>query len=577
MWLTAALSAVGLAATGTTSASAQDTKAAAVGVVERLFGPDRYGTSAAISKDTFATGHTNAYIATGQNFPDALSAGPAASVNAGPVLLVTKNAIPTAIRDELTRLQPSNIVVLGGTGVVSGAVEDALGGYTTGTVRRTMGGDRYETSARISAATFGQGVPVAYVATGANFPDALAAGPGGAPILLVAQNSVPQVIRNELNRLMPASIVVLGGPAVVSDSVKATLGLYTAGSVTRIFGPDRYATAAEFSRSTHAPGVAVAYIATGATYPDALSGGPAGGVVGGPVLLVGQNSIPAVVSTELARLHPGRIVILGGPDVVSESVRAALRAYLPGGGASGAISGTVTDTSAAKAPLKGVYVEASGPSLTSANPSDLSTFTDANGHYQLSNVPAASGGFSILFDGRLATGGDSPRGYQNDCLGDDLCQRTPLTIPPNGTLTANITLGGFGTVSGTVSRTGGSVAGVDVLVCNDTTCTDAMTDSVGAYTTSSAPAGPSTYACAVGWDPTYTVIEAAGCYDNQPDPSTATTFALADEGTVSGIDITLFANPLSATAKAEFGALKQKVDAAKQLQQRMAKALSGQR
>jgi putative cell wall-binding protein len=302
------------------------------GTVTRIFGADRYATAAMTSAATFDPGVPVVYIATGENYPDALAGGPAAAFEGGPVLLVRQNSIPAVVATELDRLDPVRIVVLGGPAVVSDAVKTALDAYTSGTVTRIFGADRYATAAMVSAATFDPGVAVVYVVTGENFPDALAAGPAAAfedgPVLLVRQNSIPAIVATELDRLDPDRIVVLGGPAVVSDAVKTALDAYTSGTVTRIDGATRYATAAMTSAAAFDPGVPVVYITTGENFPDALAGGPAAALEGGVVLLVRHDSIPAVVATELDRLDPFRIVVLGGPAVVSDAVKTALEAYL---------------------------------------------------------------------------------------------------------------------------------------------------------------------------------------------------------------------------------------------------------
>jgi hypothetical protein len=69
------------------------------------------------------------FIATGQSYPDALAGGPAAAKEGGPLLLV-RSFIPLATANELQRLGPARIVVLGGAGVVSAAVATGLGAYT---------------------------------------------------------------------------------------------------------------------------------------------------------------------------------------------------------------------------------------------------------------------------------------------------------------------------------------------------------------------------------------------------------------------------------------------------------------
>ncbi len=305
---------------------------AGAALVSRLAGSDRYATSAAISAASFAPGVSTAYIATGSNFPDALSGASVAGHVGGPVLLVAPTSIPAVVETELSRLQPGRIVILGGTGVVSSAVETALSAYTTGTVTRLAGSDRYATSAAISAASFAPGVSTAYIATGSNFPDALSgasvAGHAGGPVLLVAPTSIPAVVETELSRLQPGRIVILGGTGVVSSAVETALSAYTTGTVTRLAGSDRYATSAAISAASFAPGVSTAYIATGSNFPDALSGASVAGHAGGPVLLVAPTSVPSAVATELHRLGPKRIVMLGGAGVVSQGLQSQLATYL---------------------------------------------------------------------------------------------------------------------------------------------------------------------------------------------------------------------------------------------------------
>ncbi len=299
--------------------------------VTRVGGGDSYASTAAISAATFAPGVPVVYVATGLDFPDALAGSAVAGPQGGPILLVSMDSIPASTAAELARLQPQQIVILGGTGVVSDAVASALGAYTSGTVTRLAGPNRYATAAAVGAATYGPGVPVVYVATGLNFPDALTgaavAGFQDGPVLLVSTNSIPTVTAVELARLAPQRIVILGGTGVVSDAVASTLGAYTSGTVTRLAGRDRYATAAAISAATFAPGVPVVYVATGLDFPDALAGSAVAGSQGAPVLLVSTNSIPAATAAELTRLRPAKVVLLGSASSVSEAVRIQLQLF----------------------------------------------------------------------------------------------------------------------------------------------------------------------------------------------------------------------------------------------------------
>ena len=300
--------------------------------IDRFAGPDRYATAAAASRGTFPAGVPVAYVATGANFPDALAGGPAAARDRGPVLLVSSGGIPAVTSTELQRLQPQRIVVLGGTGVISQALQNQLATYAPGGASRLAGADRFATAAAISRATFAAGVPVTYVATGLAFPDALAGGPAagreGGPILLVTPTAIPAATAAELDRLDPQRIVVLGGTGAVSAQVAIDLQRYTPSGIVRRSGADRYATAVAVSQGSFPGGAHHVFVATGQNFPDGLAGGPVAALRGGPLLLVPGTSLPASMSAELLRLDPDRVTILGGTSVVTDAVQAQIDALL---------------------------------------------------------------------------------------------------------------------------------------------------------------------------------------------------------------------------------------------------------
>ncbi len=303
--------------------------------VERQYGSSRYETSAAASEDAFAPGVEAVYVATGRNFPDALSAGAAAGRFGGPLILVEPNSLPALAVTELERLNPSRIILVGGNRVVSEYVAGLVARYQTGGgFYRVAGADRYATSALLSGATYNPGVSTAYVTTGENWPDALAAVPhaarAGGPLLLTLGSAIPASIAAELDRLDPGRIIVVGGPAAVSDAVVAQLDAYdTGGGVQRIGGADRYQTAAILSEVHHPAGAPLAYVATGQNFPDALGAGPAAAVRGAPTILVKSNEIPPYSGGELNRLNPTRIILLGGPSVINRTVQDALGSFVP--------------------------------------------------------------------------------------------------------------------------------------------------------------------------------------------------------------------------------------------------------
>lgn len=292
--------------------------------VERLAGPDRYATAAAVSRQFFSPGAPVAIVSTGTAFPDGLAAGPAAARWGGPVLLTQQTLLPAATRTELVRLRPGRIVVTGGPTVVSDSVMSELQTLTAGTVTRIAGPDRYATAAMLSASAFPEGSSLAFVGTGLLFPDALSAGAAAAvlqaPVLLTGSTALPDTTRAELVRLSPDRIIVLGGEGAISSDVAAAMGQIA--TVERIGGADRYATATAVSArffGTSRPGIMVS---TGLNFPDALAASAAAAVTRGPILLSPASALPTAVQNEVARLTPQRAYLLGGAAVVGIGVAA---------------------------------------------------------------------------------------------------------------------------------------------------------------------------------------------------------------------------------------------------------------
>jgi putative cell wall-binding protein len=112
------------------------------------------------------------------------------------------------------------------------------------------------------------------------------------------------------------------------------------GSVTRIqgdslYGTDRYGTAAKvalaLSSAVKSSGgtIDTVYLASGQTFPDALAGAALAGSTDQPVLLTTSTRLPTGTSRVLAALKPTKIVILGGPGSVSDTIKAKLAATYP--------------------------------------------------------------------------------------------------------------------------------------------------------------------------------------------------------------------------------------------------------
>jgi len=148
----------------------------------------------------------------------------------------------------------------------------------------------------------------------------------------VAGDSVPAITTDPFPGLWTFYPVAtsLAGQEVVGNPVQYSVPCGSLPGAERLAGPDRFATSAAISASSFAPGVSVTYVAFGRNFPDALSAAPVAGIEGGPILLTETNTIPEVIRTELDRLNPGKIVILGDVSSVSDTVKTALAAYVTG-------------------------------------------------------------------------------------------------------------------------------------------------------------------------------------------------------------------------------------------------------
>ncbi|HEU4514796.1 MAG TPA: cell wall-binding repeat-containing protein [Nocardioidaceae bacterium] len=193
--------------------------------VVRLAGVDRYETGVVISSTLWSRSGV-VYLASGSDYPDALSGGALAARRHAPMLLAGRRTLADSVKQELARLNPEKVVILGGTGVVSSGIELEVGEAVPGViVTRLAGKNRYATSAAIADAGWRQ-ADVAYFAAGSDFPDALAgvpaAGLQAAPLLLTRETCMPRPVAKIANALAPDDRVLLGGSAVLQDSASKT-------------------------------------------------------------------------------------------------------------------------------------------------------------------------------------------------------------------------------------------------------------------------------------------------------------------------------------------------------------------
>ena len=293
------------------------------GSTARLSGSDRFGTAVAVSKAEFPTGGAGAVVlARGDDYPDALVGAPLAAARNAPLLLTSGSSLPAAIKAEIQRvLAPGKTVyVLGGSSAVPASIETELTGLGY-VVTRYSGANRFATAVKVADALGDPGVVL--LATGTNFPDALAAGvaavKAGGVVLLTNGSTLPAETSAYLSA-HPGAVYAIGGPAAAADP-----------AATAIVGADRFDTSIDVATKFFSAPSQVG-IATGLSFPDALSAGALLGHVTAPLLLVATSSVPGSVTTYLAAVK-GTVTtgyLIGGPNTVNQSVADAINLALGG-------------------------------------------------------------------------------------------------------------------------------------------------------------------------------------------------------------------------------------------------------
>ncbi|GAB4284595.1 MAG: hypothetical protein Kow0067_06680 [Coriobacteriia bacterium] len=314
--------------------------------VENVSGSNRIATAIAASKKAYPNGAPAVVIATGYNWPDALGGAALAGAVRGPILLTESGTLPQAVLTEIGRLGCERAYVLGGPSAVSVTVYDAVkASLASHDVVRLGGADRYETAARIARElkkVRGSSYDgTAFICTGNDFPDALAAAPiaaaNGWPIYLTPTDHLPASVRSALLETWGGNPsnhgYIIGGEAAVGDAVETTLGTSPFFGFSRIFGSNRYTTAAKVAQTGYT-GMGMLWsrpaIATGEDFPDALAGGVLQGSDASVLLLTPSDSLhpSAAAALKANKDMIWEIRFLGGTGAVSTDARNQVRTIL---------------------------------------------------------------------------------------------------------------------------------------------------------------------------------------------------------------------------------------------------------
>lgn len=289
----------------------------------RLYGKDRIATSIAVSQQGWTTSDI-VILNEKNNYADAIAATPLAVQLDAPVLLNPGGGLDQQVKEELKRLKPHKIILLGGNGRLSTNIEHELTALNYDW-ERIGGQDRYETSTLIAERVNSDSM---ILVNGDNFADALSAasyaGIEQIPIVLMSNPKFPQTVAEYYQKKRPSQVIVVGGDGVVPDQLLAEQNIPL---TIRLSGKDRYESAAQlYAYAQGSYESKQLYLASGEQYPDAMVGTVLAAKDKSALLITRRGGLPDSLQTIFAseKVASMEIFILGGTSVVSGKIQAEL-------------------------------------------------------------------------------------------------------------------------------------------------------------------------------------------------------------------------------------------------------------
>jgi trimeric autotransporter adhesin len=302
---------------------------AAAGSVTRTGGADRYETAANVAKANWTTSD-DVILVNGLSYADSVSASTLAKKLNAPILLTEADSLNDSAKSAIEQLQPKNIYIVGGTGAVSQAVEDALSDYN---VERLAGVNRYATNLAVANKLVDLGVSKdnMMVVTGQAYSDALSAAPVAAAkdeILLLSTNDTT-VMKATYDFAKDANVTVIG----TTNSVDAQTYTNLKADSRVDGGADRFATNLKilkaFSDDLNTDSIYMATAkpnASGAddtAFADALVASAVAGKNGSPLVLLNGESTQtdnAISYIKSIADTSTDLQVIGGTGAVSDAV-----------------------------------------------------------------------------------------------------------------------------------------------------------------------------------------------------------------------------------------------------------------
>ena len=268
--------------------------------VSRVSGSDRYATSLKVANLVKSTKgvskFNNIIIASGKNFPDALSGSYLAKAADAPILLVDNNHITSVANYVKKNLKSSGTAyILGGKSVVSSSMETTLKSNGVKNIVRLGGSDRYETNAlvlkegdRLYKEATGKVPTQGIICSSKDYPDALTAGATGLPIVL-AKEEIRASQKKVLANRPKTKYTIAGGTSAVSERAANQMKSY--GTVSRLSGDSRYSTAVLLAKKFFGKSPKEVIVVSGNSFADGLSAAALAQTKKVPILLTNPSNL----------------------------------------------------------------------------------------------------------------------------------------------------------------------------------------------------------------------------------------------------------------------------------------------
>lgn len=310
----------------------------------RYGGNDRIDTSIELSKLGFTKGSEAVVLSRSDLFPDALTGTILAKKYNGPILLnpPSPSGLDSRVGGEISRLKPQKIFILGTEDALSSEVFSDLENkyqFSKDSIIRIGGETRYETAGLVAEYLFSNqkiATDTAIIATGENFPDALAISSFSAikqmPIFLSSAEGISHSVADIMKKIGVSQVIIVGANDVVSRGIEDWLNEHGFKVIKRLGGEDRYETAVLISNYALECGLSknFIFVATGRDFPDALCAGAvaAKDEFKAPILLAVKEGIPEVVRSWIYKNRPEFSFIAGTNDVITDTTMMQLNSSI---------------------------------------------------------------------------------------------------------------------------------------------------------------------------------------------------------------------------------------------------------